>query len=300
MGQRAKDMPQRAAVSRFETSPVDPSPKKCAAQQLATMMRTGSCPNDRSFDRFLPEPLRLVSPEYWTPLVVVKRAADWLEDLGIRTMVDIGSGPGKFCVAGALFGTCRFIGLERYPSLVTSAGALADLFDLNDRVSFVAGTLGAVPTPVGDAYYFFNPFGEYWLGADYPREVDADVAAPRYANDIAVAEDLLRGVPVGTWILTYNGFGGRMPAGYELIRVDWKLCGVLRLWRNRRDTARIHPPRTMKRRSRERFALASKPVRASGIAPETMLFARSTASCWDRTGDRRAEPLAAPARCGRP
>ena len=88
-------MPQRAAVSRFETPPVDPSPKKWAAQYLATIMRTGSCPNDRSFARFLPEPLRLVSPEYWTPLVVVKRAAEWLEDLRIRTMADIGSGPGK-------------------------------------------------------------------------------------------------------------------------------------------------------------------------------------------------------------
>ena len=40
-------------------------------------------------------------------------------------------------------------------------------------------TLGAVPAPVGDAYYFFNPFGEYWLGADYPTEADADVTGTR-------------------------------------------------------------------------------------------------------------------------
>ena len=73
---------------------------KSAAQRLAAVMRTGSCPNDQSFDRFLPEPLRLVSPEYWTPLAVVKRAVDWLEDVGIRTVVDIGSGAGKFCAAG--------------------------------------------------------------------------------------------------------------------------------------------------------------------------------------------------------
>ena len=99
--------------------------------------------------------------------------------------------------------------------------ALADLFDLSDRVSFVAGALGAVTTPVGDAYYFFNPFGEYWLGADYPPEADADVTGRDMRRDIAAAEDLLRSVPGGTWILTYNGFGGRMPAGYELVRVDW-------------------------------------------------------------------------------
>ena len=233
---------------------------KSAAQRLAAMMRTGSCPNDQSFDRFLPEPLRLVSPEYWTPLTVVKRAADWLEAVGIRTVVDIGSGAGKFCAAGALFGRCRFIGLEQYSSLVRSAVALVDLFDLSDRVSFVAGDLRAVTAPVGDAYYFFNPFGEYWLGADYPTEADADVMGTRWADDIAAAEDLLRSVPAGTWILTYNGFGGRMPAGYELVRVDWKLAGVLRLWRKRLDAARIGSPR-METRSRARLALASRPAR---------------------------------------
>ena len=210
---------------------------KSAAQRLAAMMRTGSCPHDQSFDRFLPEPLRLVSPEYWTPLAVVKRAADWLEAVGIRTVVDIGSGAGKFCAAGALFGRCRFIGLEQYSSLVRSAVALVDLFDLSDRVSFVAGDLRAGTAPVGDAYYFFNPFGEYWLGADYPTAADAD-------------------------ILTYNGFGGRMPSSYELVRVDWKLAGVLRLWRKRLDTARIGSPRMMKTRSRGRLVLASRPARA--------------------------------------
>jgi hypothetical protein len=171
-------------------------------------------------------------------LAVAKRAADWLEDLGIRTAVDIGSGAGKFCVAAGLFGQCRFIGLEQYSSLARSAVALADLFDLNDRVSFVAGALGAVPTPVADAYYFFNPFGDYWLGADYPPEAGADVTLARYADDVAAAEDLLRRVPAGTWVLTYNGFGGRMPATYELVRVDWKLRGVLRLWTQRRDVIR--------------------------------------------------------------
>jgi hypothetical protein len=138
-------MSHSEAVSKSQTAPVDPSPRKRAAQGLAEAMGAGSCSNDRSFDRFLPEPLRLVSPQYWTPLAVAKRAAEWLDDLGIRTVVDVGSGAGKFCVAGALFGKCRFIGLERYSSLVASARVLVDLFDLNDRVSLVAGALGAVP-----------------------------------------------------------------------------------------------------------------------------------------------------------
>jgi hypothetical protein len=32
-------------------------------------------------------------------------------------------------------------------------------------------------------------------------------------------------------VLTLNGFGGRIPEGYELIRVDWELPAALRLWR---------------------------------------------------------------------
>src|SRR6476646_609602 len=193
-------MSHSASVSKSHAAPGDLSSKKCAAH-LAELMRTGSCPDDRSFDRFLPSPLRLVS-EYWTPFAVARRAAEWLEELGIRTVVDIGSGAGKFCVAGALFGKCQFIGLERYSSLLTSACALADLFDLNDQVSFVAGALGLVTTPVGDAYYFFNPFGDYWIGDDYPLE--AAESTGRYLDDVAAAEDLLRSAAVGTWILTYK------------------------------------------------------------------------------------------------
>jgi predicted RNA methylase len=257
-GQPTEDMSHNASVSKSQAAPVDLSPRQCAAQYLAETMRTGSCPNDRSFDRFLPEPLRLVSPEYWTPLAVAKRAAEWFEDLGIRTVVDIGSGAGKFCVAGALFGKCRFIGLEQYSSLVTSARALVDLFDLNHRVSFVAGTVGTVPAPVGDAYYFFNPFGEYSLGADHPLEAGAEFTDNRYADDVAAAEELLRRVPVGTCVLTYNGFGGRVPASYELVRVDWELRGALRLWRKQQDTPRLGARQTMNAQSRGQLALAWK------------------------------------------
>ena len=93
----------------------------------------------------------------------------------------------------------------------------------------MTGALGAVTVPIAEAYYFFNPFGQYWMGADHPVEPGAAVDS-RLADDVAAAEDLLRSVPVGTWILTYNGFGGRMPASYQLVRVDRDRRGILRLW----------------------------------------------------------------------
>src|SRR5215212_158743 len=135
-----------------------------AARQFGGLLRGEGCPSDRAFDRFLPERLQRVSPEFWSPLVVARRAAEWFQDAGVRSVVDIGSGAGKFCVAGALSGPCRFTGLEQRPFLIKSARGLARLFDVHDRVQFVLGSLGDVPTPAADAYYFFNPFGDYSVG----------------------------------------------------------------------------------------------------------------------------------------
>jgi len=173
--------------------------------------------------------LRVVSPFYWSALAVAQRAAEWFTDADIRTVVDIGSGAGKFCVAAALFGRSRFIGLERRPFLVQSARALARLFDVNDRVRFVDGALGAVPSPIAEAYYFFNPFGDYTFGFERLANMGGECIEARRTYDVAAAERLLRRAAVGTWVLTFNGFGGRIPEGYDLTRVDWELPVALRM-----------------------------------------------------------------------
>ena len=194
-------------------------------------MRENVVPTDRAFDRFLPEPLQQVSEEFWSPLIVARRAAEWFADLGVRSVVDVGSGAGKFCVASALWGECRFTGIEQRPFLVKSARALARLFDVNDRVHFVLGSLGEVPTPVADAYYFFNPFGDYSVGLHPRAELDRAAALERHARDVEEAVQLLREVPAGTCLLALNGFGGSLPPGFTLIRVDWDVPGALRMWR---------------------------------------------------------------------
>ena len=202
-----------------------------AVQNVAYALRTGNCPPDRFFDCFLPDELRVVSEQYWTPLVVAKRVADWLDHLGVRTVVDIGSGAGKFCVAAALVGDCSFIGLEERPLLVASARRLASAFGLQDRVSFVEGALGAVPTPNAEAYYLYNPFGPYWFGPGCRAETEINCSEARFARDVATVERILRRAPVGTYVVTYNGFGGRMPRSYQQLRIDQQLPATLRLWR---------------------------------------------------------------------
>jgi SAM-dependent methyltransferase len=188
-------MPHSASRRHRNTRPADVQALRHAAQHVAEALRTGSCSADRVFDRLLPDGLRVVSGKYWTPLVVAKRAAEWFDDVGVRTVVDIGSGAGKFCVVAALVGDCRFTGLEQRPSLVASARALARLFDLQDRVSFVEGALGVVAAPSAQAYYLYNPFGQYCFGSARYADAGVEFNDARFAHDVAAAEHLLWRAP---------------------------------------------------------------------------------------------------------
>ena len=186
-----------------------------------------------AFDRWLPEELRDRSLEYWTPLPVLARVAEWLRETQVRTVVDIGSGAGKFCVATALLTSCRFIGLEQRASLVDTARALATLFDVADRVTFLKGDFGALPTPVADAYYLYNPFGEYDFDSERYAELDVPFNDQTLARDLFAMTHLLSLAPAGTLVITYNGFGGALPRSYEQIAVDVRFPCALRLWRKR-------------------------------------------------------------------
>lgn len=211
-----------------------------APRQLAEALRVGLCPKDGDFDCFLTYELQVVSEQHWTPLAVAQRAAKWFYELNVRSVADIGSGAGKFCVAAALAGRCHYTGLEQRLRLVSAARALAKLFGLNDRVEFVHGTLGHIATPVADAYYLYNPFGENLFSPSGHVDEEVEFSDARYAHDIAAVGDLLQQAAVGTYVLTYNGFGGRVPSCYDEVRVARDLPNVLRLFQKTRQRRTTH------------------------------------------------------------
>jgi hypothetical protein len=57
-----------------------------------------------------------------------------------------------------------------------------------------------------------------------------ELSGARYLRDIASAEEFLAGVTTGTYLLTYNGFGGQVPPKFREVCVDRELPNVLRMW----------------------------------------------------------------------
>ena len=209
-----------------------PGDGRRAVRLAAAALRARRAAADDAFDRLLPEELRDVSRHYWTPVPVVRRAAAWLREARVRNVVDVGSGAGKFCIAAALLTRCRFTGVEHRASLVAVARDLAVRFGVDRRVSFVDGDLRAATGLAADAYYLFNPFGEY---AFSPRFGDPGLVFSPEARerDIAMVTTWLAQAPAGTFVITYNGFGGAFPASYEQLDVLDRLPGTLRFWRQR-------------------------------------------------------------------
>lgn len=200
---------------------------------LVRAIKLGKRPPDFMFDRFLPLELRLVSGQHWTPVDVALRAAEWLTEFRIKSVLDIGSGSGKFCVVAALAADAWFIGIEQRARLVRASRNLARLFGVGERVEFVQGEFNDACAPAAEAYYLFNPFGENLYGTQGQLDDQVELGARRYRGDVAAVERLLRAARCGTFVVTYNGFGGDLPADYQLVRVDRELPNVLAMWRKR-------------------------------------------------------------------
>lgn len=213
---------------------IAPDEEGVPPRRIANTIRLGFCPAEGAFDRFLPPELQAVSEHHWTPLVAAMRAAQWLDEMNVRTVLDIGSGAGKFCVAAALASECRFIGLEQRAHLVSAARDLARVFKVDSRVAFINGTLEQTRLPETDAYYLYNPFGENLFGPADQIDDEVELGEGRYHRNVSTIESLLDEAPMGTYVLTYNGFGGDIPVSYRQLRSDHELPSVLRMWRKTR------------------------------------------------------------------
>ncbi len=190
---------------------------------------------EEAFDRLLPKRLRKAA-RFWTAGVVVELGARWLEAEGARSVLDVGSGVGKFCTLGALSTGLHFCGVEHRADLVSIARSAAQSMGA-DNVSFVHARFPELDPCAFDALYFYNPFQENFSMRRDQLDQEVELHPSRFERDMSAAERMLKDMPVGSLLLTFYQFGGRIPLGYSLLRAARHHGSILRLWR--KDSAEL-------------------------------------------------------------
>jgi SAM-dependent methyltransferase len=191
------------------------------------------CASDARFDVLFPPTIREKSRRFWTPVAVAARAAELFERHGARRVLDVGSGPGKFCLAAAAAAPSLVLtGVEQRSNLVHVAEHAARRLQLSN-VQFVVGDVTSARWDEFDGYYFFNPFGENLFdGMDWFDD-EVELSERRFREETRRVEEALWASRVGTVMITNHGFGGRIPRAFELTAEERRGSGHLRVWKKR-------------------------------------------------------------------
>jgi SAM-dependent methyltransferase len=211
--------------------------KSSASSQLLPWTIPIDNATDAQCDALLPRFLRRVSSVYWTPVRVARRAAQIFDDLGVSRVLDVGSGPGKFCVvAGARAPRISFVGIEQRTHLVAAAQSFAASVGATN-VTFVHGDATCLPSAGFDGFYVFNSFAENSFSFDNQLDQTVELSHTRRISDVMRVERWLARRDVGTVLLTYHGLGGPIPGSYESVLVEAAGSAWLRVWRKGHDGA---------------------------------------------------------------
>lgn len=189
---------------------------------------------DAAFDQLLPGDARAKSLLHWTPLAVARLVAARLAEHGARSVLDAGSGPGKFCVvAASAQPRLAFVGIEQRFGLVAAARGLAARLRVNNAHFELGDALGR-SWATFDGFYFFNPFAENALGTNDVFD-EARGAKKRFRTEATRLACRLREARCGSVLVTYHGLGGPIPSSYDLAQEEESGSGRLRIWVKTRD-----------------------------------------------------------------
>ena len=210
----------------------------------------GSVEDDR-FDQIFPSRVRKLSSLYWTPVAVAVHAAKLLVRRPGTRVLDIGCGPGKFCLVAAAITNGHFTGIEQRAYLVKAAKDAA-LKERLKNVEIIHGNVTDLSFSNYDAFYLYNPFAENMFRT---QSIDKCVplSADLYIKYVKYVAAELCAKPFGTVVVTYAGSALEVPSCY-----DCELSAFgrdLKLWVKARDATPDNAPFGRFRHCSRRVAL---------------------------------------------
>lgn len=175
--------------------------------------------SDCKFHRLYPLYIQALAQKHWTPLKVAEKASNFLAAKPGEKILDIGSGPGKFCLSGAYYNpSAHFYGIEQRKDLVFHATIAKEMLGFNN-VTFISGNLVNLDFSQYHHFYFFNSFYENLPGT---YKIDNNLTYSRYLynNYNRYLCDQLEKMPPGTRLATYYCSEEEIPDGYHLVGTE--------------------------------------------------------------------------------
>ncbi|HRG52129.1 MAG TPA: methyltransferase domain-containing protein [Bacteroidia bacterium] len=186
--------------------------------------------DDNDFNAIYPEWVRTHAQRHWTPLEISKKVAEFLVDKPGTKVLDIGSGPGKFCMAGATFTKGHFTGVEQRYSLVKLSKKLAQSYRIKN-IDFIHANITSIKFKDYESFYFYNSFHE---NIDFTAKIDNTIepSVELYNLYHKYVREQLSLAPIGTRLATYWSAMKEIPSSYK-IKCSF-LDGILLFWEKTR------------------------------------------------------------------
>ncbi len=200
------------------------------AIRLAQAVRRGEPVSDLELDRVYEGRWRQPSTLHWSSIDVVRGALRGAPLEEVHTVLDVGSGVGKFCLLGALLSQARFVGVERRPELVHAAERARLRLGI-DRASFICADAFDLDWCSFDCLYLFNPFEEHLMEAEARIDNAAPFSERAYGVAVEETRSRLEALRPGTLIVTYWGFGGQVPPSFQWLGSESQGEGGIEYWR---------------------------------------------------------------------
>jgi len=183
--------------------------------------------SDAKLNQLYPQPIRSKARMHWSPLHIIKKATNFLASSDTIKLLDIGSGVGTFCLAGAFYKpSVTFFGVEQRKKLVAHAKAAKEKLGFQN-VEFLHKNFTQLDLKEFDHFYFYNSFFENLEGSD---KIDNEIvySSELYNYYSIYLYNQLERMPRGTKVATYCSWGDEIPPSYRLTETHFN--NLLKFW----------------------------------------------------------------------
>ena len=183
--------------------------------------------SDAQLHCLYPESIQLLARRHWTPLHIAQMVVQFLTPTKDTRVLDIGSGVGKFCLAGAYYQPlASFFGVEQREDLIEHAEFAKAMLDLKNAY-FINSNFTQLDFKQYDHFYFYNSFYEN-LSDTGKIDVSITCSFELYNLYNRILYRKLDEMPPGTRLATYHCLEDNFPGDYHL--VESKTDCLLKFW----------------------------------------------------------------------